>query len=85
MALKEACRYPDWGLRDFQQFMRALEAYGWYVSFYKSQFVINRGESFEVYASDIQDKAPEEVEKYYKTFEKKWSTLPVAGERYGII
>lgn len=40
----------------------------------------NRNESFELYASEIQDKTPEEVEKYYKMFEKKWSTL--AGERY---
>ena len=35
----------------------------------------NRGESFEVYASEIQDKTPEDVEKYYRTFEKKWTTL----------
>ncbi|KAF8715643.1 hypothetical protein AX14_012523 [Amanita brunnescens Koide BX004] len=65
MALKESYiehGYPDWSRRDFQQFVRALEAYGW-------------GEPFELYASEIQDKTPEEVEKYYKTFEKKWSTL----------
>jgi SWI/SNF-related matrix-associated actin-dependent regulator of chromatin subfamily A member 5 len=23
--------FPDWSRRDFQQFVRALEAYGWYV------------------------------------------------------
>ena len=48
-----------------------------------SEFILNRGESFELYASEIQDKTPEDVEKYYKTFEKKWSTL--AGERYCIV
>ena len=46
-------------------------------------FILNRGESFELYASEIQDKTPEDVEKCYKTFEKKWSTL--AGERYCIV
>jgi hypothetical protein len=33
---------------------------------------LNRNESFELYAPEIQDKTPVEVEKYYKTFEKKW-------------
>lgn len=34
MALKESFieqGFPDWSRRDFQQFVRALEAYGWYV------------------------------------------------------
>jgi hypothetical protein len=31
----------------------------------------NRGESFKVYGSEIQDKTPEDVEKYCRTFEKK--------------
>jgi len=25
--------FPDWSRRDFQQFVRALESYGWYVLF----------------------------------------------------
>jgi len=45
--------------------------------------ILNRGKSFELYASKIQDKTPQEVETYYKTFEKKWSTL--ASERYCVI
>lgn len=55
--------FADWSRRDFQQFIRALESYGW-------------GESFDVYAQDIPDKSPEDIEKYYKVFEKKWKTLP---------
>jgi SWI/SNF-related matrix-associated actin-dependent regulator of chromatin subfamily A member 5 len=34
MAEKEAYieeGFPDWSRRDFQQFVRALETYGWYV------------------------------------------------------
>ena len=34
IALKESFieqGFPDWNRRDFQQFVRALEAYGWYV------------------------------------------------------
>ncbi|KAJ7180493.1 P-loop containing nucleoside triphosphate hydrolase protein [Mycena filopes] len=54
--------FPDWTRRDFQQFVRALESHGW-------------GESFEVYATEIQEKTPADVEKYYKAFEKKWHTL----------
>ena len=54
--------FPDWSRRDFQQFIRALETYGW-------------GESYDVYASEIQEKTPEEVERYYKVFVKKWRTL----------
>ncbi|EEB90644.1 hypothetical protein MPER_11122, partial [Moniliophthora perniciosa FA553] len=48
--------------RDFQQLVKGLEAYGW-------------GQDFEVYAADIQDKTPEEVERYYRVFSKKWKTL----------
>ncbi|KAJ7590813.1 P-loop containing nucleoside triphosphate hydrolase protein [Mycena floridula] len=54
--------FPDWSRRDYQQFIRALESHGW-------------GEPFELYAQDIQDKTPEDVEKYYRVFEKKWKTL----------
>ncbi|PFH46856.1 hypothetical protein AMATHDRAFT_68955 [Amanita thiersii Skay4041] len=64
-ALKEAYieeGFPDWSRRDFQQFVRALEAYGW-------------GESYDVYAAEIQEKTPEDVERYYRTFEKKWKSL----------
>ncbi|KAJ7760399.1 P-loop containing nucleoside triphosphate hydrolase protein [Mycena metata] len=54
--------FADWTRRDFQQFVRALESHGW-------------GESFEVYATEIQEKTPADVEKYYRAFEKKWHTL----------
>ncbi|KAF8079370.1 SNF2 family N-terminal domain-containing protein [Lyophyllum atratum] len=68
MAEKEAYieeGFPDWSRRDFQQFVKALEAYGW-------------SESFEVYAAEIQEKTAEDVEKYYHTFEEKWRTLAEA-------
>ncbi|KAF8232381.1 SNF2 family DNA-dependent ATPase [Tricholoma matsutake] len=57
--------FPDWSRRDFQQFVKALEAYGW-------------SEPFEVYAAEIQEKSASDVEKYYETFEKKWRTLAEA-------
>jgi len=34
-----------------------------------------RDQSFELYAAEIQDKTPAEVEDYYKVFKKKWATL----------
>lgn len=37
-----------------------------------------RSEPFEIYAAEIQEKTPEDVEKYYNTFVEKWTTL--AGE-----
>ncbi|KAJ3550827.1 hypothetical protein NMY22_g187 [Coprinellus aureogranulatus] len=55
--------FPDWSRRDFQQFVRALESYGW-------------DEDMEVYANEIGDKSPEEVEAYYNTFKEKWVDLP---------
>ncbi|TEB28250.1 transcription activator snf2l1 [Coprinellus micaceus] len=55
--------FPDWSRRDFQQLVRALEAYGW-------------DEEMEVYANEIGDKSPEEVEVYYNTFKEKWVELP---------
>ncbi|KIK68831.1 hypothetical protein GYMLUDRAFT_236732 [Collybiopsis luxurians FD-317 M1] len=54
--------FPNWSRRDFQQFVKGLEAYGW-------------DQPADVYAADIQEKTPEEVEKYYKTFKRKWKTL----------
>ncbi|KAK7051471.1 chromatin remodeling complex Adenosinetriphosphatase [Paramarasmius palmivorus] len=54
--------FPDWSRRDFQQFVKGLEAYGW-------------GQDPEVYAADIQDKSPDEVKRYYRVFSKKWKTL----------
>ncbi|KAJ7355421.1 SNF2 family N-terminal domain-containing protein [Mycena albidolilacea] len=54
--------FPDWTRRDFQQLVRALESHGW-------------GQNFEVYAAEIPEKTPADVEKYYRAFEKKWKTL----------
>ncbi|KAJ3797441.1 SNF2 family DNA-dependent ATPase [Lentinula aff. detonsa] len=54
--------FPNWSRRDFQQFVKGLEAYGW-------------DQPADVYAADIQEKTAEEVAKYYKTFKKKWKTL----------
>ncbi|KAJ2912122.1 hypothetical protein MD484_g8283, partial [Candolleomyces efflorescens] len=55
--------FPDWSRRDFQQFVKALESYGW-------------DEDFEVYANEIGDKTPEEVERYYAAFKEHWTELP---------
>ncbi|KAF5389355.1 hypothetical protein D9757_004385 [Collybiopsis confluens] len=65
IALKDAYLeqgFPNWNRRDFQQFVKGLEAYGW-------------DQPADVYAADIQEKTAEEVEKYYKTFKRKWKTL----------
>jgi SWI/SNF-related matrix-associated actin-dependent regulator of chromatin subfamily A member 5 len=69
--------FPDWSRRDFQQFVKGLEAYGWYVACPENYASLNlfRGQPFETYAQDIQDKNAEEVEKYYKVFEERWKSL----------
>ncbi|KAF8266870.1 SNF2 family DNA-dependent ATPase [Lactarius quietus] len=54
--------FEDWSRRDFQQFVRALESYGW-------------TEDFELLASEIQDKTPQAVAAYYPVFRKKWKEL----------
>ncbi|KAI0304101.1 SNF2 family N-terminal domain-containing protein [Russula brevipes] len=54
--------FEDWSRRDFQQFVRALESYGW-------------TEDFELLASEIQDKTPQDVAVYYPVFRKKWKEL----------
>ncbi|CAA7268547.1 unnamed protein product [Cyclocybe aegerita] len=54
--------FPDWSRRDFQQLVRAMENYGW-------------GADAMYISSEIQDKTPEEVEKYLKVFNKKCKTL----------
>ena len=55
--------FPDWSRRDFQQLVKALEAYGW-------------DEDMEVYANEIGDKTPEDVEEYYNVFKERWVELP---------
>ncbi|EIW87448.1 hypothetical protein CONPUDRAFT_87220 [Coniophora puteana RWD-64-598 SS2] len=54
--------FSDWSRRDFQQFVRSLESYGW-------------TEDFDLLASEIQDKGPEEVKEYYQYFKKHWKEL----------
>ncbi|KAF9651344.1 hypothetical protein BDM02DRAFT_3091354 [Thelephora ganbajun] len=54
--------FESWSKRDFQQFIRALESYGW-------------TEDFELLASEIPDKSAWEVGEYYPVFKKKWKTL----------
>ncbi|PPQ92882.1 hypothetical protein CVT25_009769 [Psilocybe cyanescens] len=54
--------FPDWSRRDFQQLIRAMETHGW-------------GTDSTLLASEIQDKTPEDVEKYLKVFNKKCKTL----------
>ncbi|KAH9485950.1 ISWI chromatin-remodeling complex ATPase ISW2 [Psilocybe cubensis] len=62
---KEECirqGFPEWSRRDFQQFVRGLETHGW-------------GADATLLAQEIQDKTPEEVEKYMKVFNRKCKTL----------
>jgi len=54
--------FEDWSRRDFQQFVRALESYGW-------------TEDFDLLASEIQDKTTQDVAAYYPVFRKKWKEL----------
>ncbi|KAK7686498.1 hypothetical protein QCA50_010096 [Cerrena zonata] len=54
--------FDDWSRRDFQQFVRALETYGW-------------TDDFELLASEIQDKTVADVARYYPIFKKKWKEL----------
>ncbi|KAI0348202.1 SNF2 family DNA-dependent ATPase [Trametopsis cervina] len=54
--------FEDWSRRDFQQFVRALESYGW-------------TEDFELFAKEIDMKSPDEIAKYYVVFKKKWKEL----------
>lgn len=42
---------------------------------FEAYWYCDRDESFEVYAAEIQDKTPEDVEKYYHEFQKMWKTL----------
>ncbi|THG99294.1 hypothetical protein EW026_g3037 [Hermanssonia centrifuga] len=54
--------FEDWSRRDFQQFIRALENYGW-------------TDDFELLAAEIQEKSPRQVAQYYPVFKKKWKEL----------
>ncbi|KIP04329.1 hypothetical protein PHLGIDRAFT_76114 [Phlebiopsis gigantea 11061_1 CR5-6] len=54
--------FEDWSRRDFQQFVRSLEMYGW-------------NEDFEAFAREIDSKTPEEIKRYYIVFKKKWKEL----------
>ncbi|KAF8917277.1 SNF2 family N-terminal domain-containing protein [Mucidula mucida] len=54
--------FSEWSKRDFQQFVKALETYGW-------------DEPIEVYAAEVSDKRYVEVQTYYEVFKRKWKTL----------
>ncbi|KAF8422290.1 P-loop containing nucleoside triphosphate hydrolase protein [Boletus edulis BED1] len=64
-ALKEQyteAGFHDWSRRDFQQFVRALEIYGW-------------TDDYDLLASEIQDKDAKAVKRYYTYFKKHWKEL----------
>ncbi|KAN0073697.1 SNF2 family N-terminal domain containing protein [Tylopilus felleus] len=64
-ALKEQyteAGFHDWSRRDFQQFVRALENYGW-------------TDDYDLLASEIQDKDAKAVKRYYTYFKKHWKEL----------
>jgi SWI/SNF-related matrix-associated actin-dependent regulator of chromatin subfamily A member 5 len=84
MEQKERCieeGFPEWSRRDFQQFVRTLETYGWYVHIYSvpynviSQLSSLRHEDWDLFAAEIQDKSAAEVKEYYNVFKKKWKQL----------
>ncbi|KAG1823802.1 SNF2 family N-terminal domain-containing protein [Suillus subaureus] len=54
--------FHDWSRRDFQQFVRALENFGW-------------TDDYDLLASEIQDKDWRQVKKYYLYFKKHWKEL----------
>ncbi|KAL4068818.1 SNF2 family N-terminal domain-containing protein [Scleroderma yunnanense] len=54
--------FHDWSRRDFQQFVRALESYGWM-------------DDYDLLASEIQDKDARQVKTYYLYFKKHWKEL----------
>ncbi|KAI0066748.1 hypothetical protein BV25DRAFT_1972636 [Artomyces pyxidatus] len=54
--------FEDWSRRDFQQFVRALENYGW-------------TDDYDLLATEIQDKTGDDVAVYYPVFKKKWKEL----------
>ncbi|KAG1729586.1 SNF2 family N-terminal domain-containing protein [Suillus lakei] len=64
-ALKEKyteAGFHDWSRRDFQQFVRALENFGW-------------TDDYDLLSSEIQDKDWRQVKKYYLYFKKHWKEL----------
>lgn len=74
--------FEDWSRRDFQQFVRGLESYGWYVwRVFRRKTGHHRGptffrtEDYALLASEIQDKTEEDVRRYYPVFKAKWQTL----------
>jgi SWI/SNF-related matrix-associated actin-dependent regulator of chromatin subfamily A member 5 len=75
--------FEDWSRRDFQQFVRALESYGWYVGRWSyAEFLADmahRTEDFDLLASEIQDKTAQHVAAYYPVFRKKWKELSGKG------
>ncbi|EPS99425.1 hypothetical protein FOMPIDRAFT_161571 [Fomitopsis schrenkii] len=54
--------FEDWSRRDFQQFIRGLETYGW-------------TDDYELLATEIQDKTADDVAAYYPVFKKKWKEI----------
>ncbi|KAG2134024.1 SNF2 family N-terminal domain-containing protein [Suillus bovinus] len=64
-ALKEKyteAGFHDWSRRDFQQFVRALENFGW-------------TDDYDLLSSEIQDKDWRQVKRYYLYFKKHWKEL----------
>lgn len=81
--------FEDWSRRDFQQFVRGLETYGWFVCSTLFSVVmtnseisvwVSRTEDLALLASEIQDKSEDDIKAYYPVFKQKWQTL--SGEAY---
>jgi SWI/SNF-related matrix-associated actin-dependent regulator of chromatin subfamily A member 5 len=82
--------FPDWSRRDFQQFIRGLEAHGWYEphdfhphhSFFLIPFLVRDADA-DLLAEEVQEKTADEIKKYYKVFKEDWKFL--AGTSYSSI
>ena len=84
--------FLDWSRRDLQQFIRGLEAHGWYVYMnlvlFVLQSLLNRNVDHETLSEEIQEKTAAEIEKFYKVFKKEWKTLAgmcVTASQYSLL
>lgn len=72
--------FDNWSKRDFQQFVKGIEAHGRFVSagtftWSYGLILVYRDASYELIASEIQNKTAEEVKAYAKVFWKRWHEL----------
>jgi SWI/SNF-related matrix-associated actin-dependent regulator of chromatin subfamily A member 5 len=73
--------FDNWSKRDFQQFVKAVEAHGRcdpYTFHNVLRFLshcVCRDAPYEILAQEIQNKTAEDVKAYAKVFWKRWHEL----------